>query len=71
MNRQMGMGFTSVNARLGGLAAPLVTMLGEFGPVLPPVGFGATSILAGLAVCFLAETRNMPLVETIEAMERR
>ncbi|XP_070420745.1 solute carrier family 22 member 20 [Equus przewalskii] len=69
--RQMGMGFTSVNARLGGLAAPLVTMLGEFGTVLPPVGFGATSILAGLAVCFLAETRNMPLVETIEAMERR
>uniref|UniRef100_A0A8C2RN68 Major facilitator superfamily (MFS) profile domain-containing protein n=1 Tax=Capra hircus TaxID=9925 RepID=A0A8C2RN68_CAPHI len=39
--------------------------------VLPPVGFGAPSILAGLAVCFLAETRNVPLVETIEAMERR
>ncbi|XP_004437653.2 PREDICTED: solute carrier family 22 member 20 [Ceratotherium simum simum] len=69
--RQMGMGFTSVNARLGGLAAPLVTMLGEFSTVLPPVGFGAASILAGLAVCFLAETRNVPLVETIEAMERR
>ncbi|XP_058383346.1 solute carrier family 22 member 20 [Diceros bicornis minor] len=69
--RQKGMGFTSVNARLGGLAAPLVTMLGEFSTVLPPVGFGAASILAGLAVCFLAETRNVPLVETIEAMERR
>lgn len=70
-NRQMGMGFASVNARLGGLAAPLVTMLGEFSAVLPPMGFGATSILAGLAVCFLAETRNLPLLETIEAMERR
>uniref|UniRef100_A0A8D2BPX3 Major facilitator superfamily (MFS) profile domain-containing protein n=1 Tax=Sus scrofa TaxID=9823 RepID=A0A8D2BPX3_PIG len=69
--RQMGMGFASVNARLGGLAAPLVTMLGEFSAVLPPMGFGATSILAGLAVCFLAETRNLPLLETIEAMERR
>lgn len=70
-DRQMGMGFASVNARLGGLAAPLLTMLGEFSAVLPPVGFGAPSILAGLAVCFLAETRDVPLVETIEAMERR
>ncbi|XP_036909066.1 solute carrier family 22 member 20-like [Sturnira hondurensis] len=69
--RQMGMGFTSVNARLGGLAAPLVTVVGEFSTILPPVAFGATSILAGLAVCFLAETRNTPLVETIEVMERR
>uniref|UniRef100_A0A8D0NTZ2 Major facilitator superfamily (MFS) profile domain-containing protein n=1 Tax=Sus scrofa TaxID=9823 RepID=A0A8D0NTZ2_PIG len=67
-NRQMGMGFASVNARLGGLAAPLVTMLGEFSAVLPPMGFGATSILAGLAVCFLAETRNLPLLETIELL---
>lgn len=69
--RQMGMGFASVSARLGGLIAPLVTMLGEFSAILPPLGFGATSILAGLAVCFLAETHNAPLVETIEAMERR
>ncbi|XP_069866007.1 solute carrier family 22 member 20 [Dipodomys merriami] len=70
--RQMGMGFASVNARIGGLAAPLITTLGEFNPVLPPVAFGATSMLAGLAVtCFLMETRNVPLVETIAAMERR
>ncbi|XP_034500827.1 solute carrier family 22 member 20 isoform X2 [Ailuropoda melanoleuca] len=69
--RQMGMGFASVNARFGGLVAPLVTTLGEFSAILPPMSFGTTSILAGLAVCFLAETRNAPLVETIEAMERR
>ncbi|XP_040322696.1 solute carrier family 22 member 20-like, partial [Herpailurus yagouaroundi] len=68
--RQMGMGFASVSARFGGLTAPLVTTLGEFSTILPPLGFGATSILAGLAVCFLAETRNAPLVETVEAMER-
>lgn len=67
----MGMGFASVNARLGGLVAPLITTVGEFSAILPPVCFGATSILAGLAVCFLAETRNAPLVETIVAMERR
>ncbi|KAM7084995.1 solute carrier family 22 member 20-like [Molossus nigricans] len=69
--RQMGMGFVSINARLGGLVAPLITAVGEFSAILPPVAFGATSILAGLAVCFLAETRNTPLVETIEVMERR
>nr|XP_003828666.4 solute carrier family 22 member 20 [Pan paniscus] len=69
--RQMGMGFASVHAHLGGLAAPLVTTLGEYSTILPTVSFGATAILAGLAVCFLTETRNMPLVETIAAMERR
>ncbi|XP_004627308.1 solute carrier family 22 member 20 [Octodon degus] len=70
--RQMGMGFASVHARLGGLAAPLVTTLGELSPLLPSMGFGATSVLAGLAVlCFLTETRNLPLVETIAALERR
>ncbi|XP_030665909.1 solute carrier family 22 member 20 [Nomascus leucogenys] len=69
--RQMGMGFASVHARLGGLAAPLVTTLGEYSTILPPVIFGATAVLAGLAVCFLTETRNAHLVETIVAMERR
>ncbi|GAB1302073.1 Solute carrier family 22 member 20 [Apodemus speciosus] len=70
--RQMGMGFASVNARVGGLVAPLITVLGEISPVLPPVSFGATSVLAGMVVtCFLTETLNVPLVETIAAMERR
>ncbi|XP_032009291.1 LOW QUALITY PROTEIN: solute carrier family 22 member 20-like [Hylobates moloch] len=69
--RQMGMGFASVHARLGGLAAPLVTTLGEYSTILPPVIFGATAVLAGLAVCFLTETHNAHLVETIVAMERR
>uniref|UniRef100_A0A4X2JY20 Major facilitator superfamily (MFS) profile domain-containing protein n=1 Tax=Vombatus ursinus TaxID=29139 RepID=A0A4X2JY20_VOMUR len=54
--RQMGMGFVSVNARVGGLVAPLVSMLGEYHTALPPVIFGATAILAGVAACFLMET---------------
>lgn len=65
------MGFISVNVRFGGLAAFLVIMFGEFGTVLLFVGFGVISILVGLVVCFLVETRNMFLVEIIEAMERR
>ncbi|XP_076971870.1 LOW QUALITY PROTEIN: solute carrier family 22 member 20-like [Tamandua tetradactyla] len=69
--RQMGMGFASVNARLGGLAAPLVSTLGELSAILPPVGFGIPSILAGLVVCLLPETLDVPLAETIEVMERR
>lgn len=67
----MGMGFASVYARLRGLAAPLVTTLGEYSTILLPVSFGATAVLARMAVCFLTETRNAPLVETIAAMERR
>lgn len=67
----MGMGFASVYARLRGLAAPLVTTLGEYSTILLPVSFGATAVLARMAVCFLTETRKAPLVETIAAMERR
>uniref|UniRef100_A0A4X2K0P8 Solute carrier family 22 member 20 n=1 Tax=Vombatus ursinus TaxID=29139 RepID=A0A4X2K0P8_VOMUR len=40
----------------------------EYHTALPPVIFGATAILAGVAACFLMETRDMPLVETIESL---
>uniref|UniRef100_A0A8C6VTV3 Major facilitator superfamily (MFS) profile domain-containing protein n=1 Tax=Naja naja TaxID=35670 RepID=A0A8C6VTV3_NAJNA len=38
----------------------------EFFPSLPLIIYGAAPILSGIVTCFLPETRNMPLPETIE-----
>uniref|UniRef100_A0A8C6X4T5 Major facilitator superfamily (MFS) profile domain-containing protein n=1 Tax=Naja naja TaxID=35670 RepID=A0A8C6X4T5_NAJNA len=54
LNRQSGMG-------LGGTMDER-----EFFPSLPLIIYGAAPILSGIVTCFLPETRNMPLPETIE-----
>ncbi|XP_060125826.1 solute carrier family 22 member 20-like [Zootoca vivipara] len=69
--RQTGMGFVSMQARLGAMVAPLVYVLRDSFPVLPPIIFGAAALLAGVSACFLMETRRLPLLETIAEMERR
>ncbi|XP_032992094.1 solute carrier family 22 member 20-like [Lacerta agilis] len=69
--RQTGMGFVSIQARLGAMVAPLVYVLRDSFPVLPPIIFGAAPLLAGVSACFLMETRHLPLLETIAEMERR
>nr|XP_034954738.1 solute carrier family 22 member 20-like [Zootoca vivipara] len=68
--RQTGMGFVSMQARLGAMVAPLVYVLRDSFPVLPPIIFGAAALLAGVSACFLMETRRLPLLETIAEMER-
>ncbi|XP_075182803.1 solute carrier family 22 member 6-A-like isoform X2 [Anomaloglossus baeobatrachus] len=67
--RQSGLGLGSTMARLGGIVAPLVKMLGEFYPFLPPLIYGGSPIVSGLLVYFLPETVNMPLPDTIEEVE--
>ncbi|KAM3919832.1 solute carrier family 22 member 6-A-like [Leptodactylus fuscus] len=67
--RQSGLGLGSTMARLGGIVAPLVKMLGEFYPFLPLLIYGGSPILSGLLVYFLPETVNKPLPDTIEEVE--
>ncbi|KYO27835.1 hypothetical protein Y1Q_0006888 [Alligator mississippiensis] len=69
--RQTGMGLGGTMARVGGIVAPLVRITGEYLPSLPLVIYGAAPIVSGIAACFLPETRNMPLPETAEQVERR
>ncbi|XP_061461757.1 solute carrier family 22 member 6-A-like [Rhineura floridana] len=69
--RQSGMGLGGTMARLGSMIAPLVKMTGEFFPPLPLIIYGLAPIISGIASCFLPETRNVPLPETIEEVERR
>lgn len=65
----MGLGGTM--ARVGSMIAPLVQMTGEVFPPLPLIIYGAAPIISGIAACFLPETRNVPLPETIEQVESR
>ncbi|CAH2325238.1 solute carrier family 22 member 6-A-like [Pelobates cultripes] len=67
--RQSGLGLGSTMARLGGIVAPLVKMLGDFYPFLPLVIYGGAPIISGLMVYFLPETVNKPLPDTIEEIE--
>ncbi|NXR73456.1 S226A protein, partial [Pycnonotus jocosus] len=69
--RQTGMGLGGTMARVGGMVAPLVRMAADVTPVLPLVIYGAAPIVSAIATCFLPETRNAPLPETVKDVERR
>ncbi|XP_077314853.1 solute carrier family 22 member 20-like [Lithobates pipiens] len=70
--RQTGMGFSDVNARVGSVVAPVIHLIGEHIPILPAIIFGTAPILSGIAAaCFLTETRNQPLNDTIQEVEER
>ncbi|XP_048362937.1 solute carrier family 22 member 6-B-like [Sphaerodactylus townsendi] len=67
--RQTGMGLGNTLARIGGIVAPLVRMTSEYSPSLPLVIYGAAPIISGIVACFLPETLNVPLPDTIEDVE--
>lgn len=69
--RQTGMGLVSTMARIGSMAAPAVLILDEVLPALPSVVYGGAAVLAGCFACFLPETLNMPLPDTIEDVEEK
>ncbi|XP_075769077.1 solute carrier family 22 member 6-like isoform X2 [Pelodiscus sinensis] len=69
--RQTGTGFTTVVARLAGMVAPVVLVAGQRFPFLPLVIFGVAPIVSGVAACFLPETHNVPLLDSIEEVEAR
>ncbi|KAM9258892.1 uncharacterized protein RDI95_015100 [Morus bassanus] len=69
--RQTGLGFGSTMARVGGIVAPLVKMMDEYYPFLPPAVYGVAPVVAAVAAGFLPETLNMPLPDTIEEVESR
>ncbi|XP_023283932.1 solute carrier family 22 member 6-like isoform X1 [Seriola lalandi dorsalis] len=69
--RQTGMGFVSTMARVGSMAAPAVLILDEVLPALPSIVYGGAAVLAGCFACFLPETLNVPLPDTIEDVEEK
>uniref|UniRef100_A0A8C8VQF4 Major facilitator superfamily (MFS) profile domain-containing protein n=1 Tax=Pelusios castaneus TaxID=367368 RepID=A0A8C8VQF4_9SAUR len=69
--RQTGTGFNTVMARLGGMVAPAVLVVGEQLPFLPLLIFGVAPVMSGVTACFLPEMRNVPLLDTVEQVEDR
>ncbi|XP_056451271.1 solute carrier family 22 member 6-like [Gadus chalcogrammus] len=69
--RQSGLGWVSMMARLGAMAAPLVLLLGEYVTWLPGFVFGLVPLLSGIAALLLPETLNTPLPDTIQDVEDR
>ncbi|XP_054834373.1 solute carrier family 22 member 6-A-like [Eublepharis macularius] len=69
--RQTGLGFGSTMARVGGIVAPLAKMMEDYFSLLPSIVYGAAPIISGIVACFLPETLNVPLPDTIEEVENR
>ncbi|XP_033127195.1 organic cation transporter protein-like [Anneissia japonica] len=64
--RSVGMGISSMTARVGGIIAPIILELGKIWPPLPQTIFSIMSISAGFLALLLPETLNKNLPETIE-----
>ncbi|XP_069501097.1 solute carrier family 22 member 6-A-like [Ambystoma mexicanum] len=69
--RQSGLGYASTMARVGGIVAPMVKITSEYVPFLPLVIYGGAALISGFAACFLPETLNEGLPDTIEEVENR
>lgn len=68
--RNVGLGASSMMARIGGILAPYINVLADIWRPFPLVVFGALSLTSGLLSLYLPETLNKKLPETIEEGER-
>lgn len=68
--RNVGLGASSMMARIGGILAPYINVTADIWRPLPLVILGALSFLSGLLSLYLPETLNKKLPETIQEGER-
>ncbi|KAL7829582.1 hypothetical protein AOLI_G00304670 [Acnodon oligacanthus] len=68
--RQTGIGVSSMFARMGGVLAPIINLLGRQNPVVPVLIFGSTPLLGAALALALPETASKPLPDTIQDAER-
>lgn len=64
--RNTGIGFGSMSARLGGMLAPIVSLLDGFDKRIPIVVFASFALVSGFFALFLPETLHQPMPQTIE-----
>uniref|UniRef100_A0A8C8BKQ4 Major facilitator superfamily (MFS) profile domain-containing protein n=1 Tax=Otus sunia TaxID=257818 RepID=A0A8C8BKQ4_9STRI len=63
--RQTGVGLCSMSARVAGIMAPLIRLLGQYHQVIPMAMFGSVPVVGGLLCFLLPETRGTDLVDDI------
>ncbi|XP_060804875.1 organic cation transporter protein [Amyelois transitella] len=63
------LGVCAFASRAGGMLAPLTPMLTDIYPPLPYIFFGCTSIMSGLLTTLTPETKDLPLMDTVEQVE--
>ncbi|NXR26540.1 S22AD protein, partial [Cinclus mexicanus] len=61
--RQTGVGLCSMSARVAGILAPLVRLLGRYHGAIPMAIFGSAPVLGGLLCVLLPETRGTELAD--------
>ncbi|XP_061627700.1 solute carrier family 22 member 7-like isoform X1 [Phyllopteryx taeniolatus] len=68
--RQNGVGYTSFVARLAVSISPLIMLLEDLWPLLPPMTYCGMAVLSGLVVLLLPETQNTRMPEFIEDIDK-
>ncbi|CAK1587215.1 unnamed protein product [Parnassius mnemosyne] len=64
------LGVCAVAARTGSIIAPLTPILNTVFPVLTSMFFGGFAIIAGALLTLMPETKDLPLMDTVEQIER-
>uniref|UniRef100_U5EU46 Putative synaptic vesicle transporter svop n=1 Tax=Corethrella appendiculata TaxID=1370023 RepID=U5EU46_9DIPT len=67
--RNVGLGTSSLVARIGGILTPLSIYLGKYWRPLPLIIFGVQAFLCGLLTLLLPETLNKRLADTVKEGE--
>lgn len=67
--RNVGLGASSMIARVGGILAPYINVLGDVWKPIPLIIFGVLAFVGGLLSLYLPETLGKKLPETIEEGE--
>uniref|UniRef100_A0A663M5E8 Major facilitator superfamily (MFS) profile domain-containing protein n=1 Tax=Athene cunicularia TaxID=194338 RepID=A0A663M5E8_ATHCN len=63
--RQTGVGLCSMSARVAGIMAPLIRLLGQYHQAIPMAIFGSVPVVGGLLCFLLPETRGTDLVDNM------
>ncbi|NXF50035.1 S22AD protein, partial [Oceanites oceanicus] len=61
--RQTGVGLCSMSARVAGIMAPLIRLLGQYHHAIPMAIFGSAPVVGGLLCILLPETRGTDLAD--------
>ncbi|XP_037293001.1 organic cation transporter protein isoform X1 [Manduca sexta] len=60
---------SSFTSRVGGMLAPLTPMLNSYSEAVPSICFGASALLSGVLLTLTPETKDLPLMDTVQQVE--